>query len=109
MKSKAPLTPQEMQLRSARSRWSKFTKKERSEAMKRIRQSGRKTMKTIITFSIALLLLSGSVFADTFRVHYSIRGSGRDVTVQAASSAEARRTVMDIFPGAVVTGVSRIR
>jgi predicted Fe-S protein YdhL (DUF1289 family) len=39
MKSKAPLTPQEMQLRSARSRWSKFTKKERSEAMKRLRQS----------------------------------------------------------------------
>ena len=28
-----------MQLRSARSRWSKFTKKERSEAMKRLRQS----------------------------------------------------------------------
>jgi hypothetical protein len=39
MKSKAPLTPQEMQLRSARSRWSKFTRKERSEAMKRLRQN----------------------------------------------------------------------
>jgi hypothetical protein len=66
-------------------------------------------MKTFLTFSIALLLLSGSVFAGTFRVHYSIRGSGRDITVQAESSAEARRTVMDIFPGAVVTGVHRIR
>jgi hypothetical protein len=39
MKSKTALTPQEMQLRSARARWSKFTKKERSEAMKRLRQN----------------------------------------------------------------------
>ena len=51
------------------------------------------------------LLFSSSAWADTFRVHYSIRGSGRDVTVQAESSGEARRTVMDMFPGAVVTGV----
>jgi hypothetical protein len=58
---------------------------------------------------IALLLLASSAFADTFRVHYSIRGSGRDITVQAESSAEARRTVMDMFPGAVVTGVHRIK
>ena len=28
---------------------------------------------------------------------------------QAESSAEARRTVMDMFPGAVVTGVSQIK
>jgi hypothetical protein len=28
---------------------------------------------------------------------------------QAESSAEARRTVMDMFPGAVVTGVHRIK
>jgi hypothetical protein len=54
-------------------------------------------------------LLGGSVFADTFRVHYGVRGSGRDITVQAESSSEARRTVMDMFPGAVVTGVHRIR
>jgi hypothetical protein len=57
----------------------------------------------------ALLLLAGTTVADTFRVHYSIRGSGRDITVQAESSSEARRTVMDMFPGAVVTGVHRIR
>ena len=31
----------------------------------------------------ATLLLAGSALADTFRVHYSIRGSGRDITVQA--------------------------
>ena len=48
-------------------------------------------------------------FADTYRVHYSIRGSGRDITVQAESSAEARRTVMQIIPGAVVTGAHRIK
>jgi hypothetical protein len=58
---------------------------------------------------LILVLTCGSVFGGTFRVHYSIRGSGRDVTVQAESSAEARRTVMEIFPGAVVTGVHRIR
>ena len=49
----------------------------------------------------ALLLIGGSVLAGSFRVHYSIRGSGRDIAVQAESSAEARRTVMEMFPGAV--------
>ena len=39
----------------------------------------------------------------------SIRGSGRDITVQAESSSEARRTVMDMIPKAVVTGVSRVK
>ena len=53
---------------------------------------------------VALLMTAGAAWAGTFRVHYSIRGSGRDITVQAESSAEARRTVMDIIPGAVVTG-----
>ncbi len=53
-------------------------------------------MKTIVTISIALLF-AGSAFADTYRVHYSIRGSGRDITVQAESSAEARRVVMDLW------------
>jgi hypothetical protein len=33
----------------------------------------------------ALLLIGGSALAGSFRVHYSIRGSGRDVTVQAES------------------------
>ena len=46
-----------------------------------------------------------------FRVYENImiRSSGRNVTVQAESSGEARRTVMDMFPGALVTGVHRIR
>lgn len=63
--------------------------------------------KSLLTLA-ALLFLGGSAFADSYRVHYSIRGSGRDITVQAESSSEARRTVMDMIPGAVVTGVHRI-
>ena len=31
----------------------------------------------------ASVLTAGAVLADTYRVHYSIRGSGRDITVQA--------------------------
>jgi hypothetical protein len=62
---------------------------------------------------LILLLLSCSVVMASettrFRVHYSVKGSGRDVIVLAESSAEARRTVMEIFPGAVVSGVRRSR
>jgi hypothetical protein len=61
-------------------------------------------------FSLAaLLLLAGTSLADSYRVHYSIRGSGREMTVQAESSSEARRVVMDMFPKAVVTNVARAR
>jgi hypothetical protein len=63
----------------------------------------------LITLILLLWLTVAHAEAGTFRVHYSMRGSGRDVTVQAESSAEARRTVMDMFPGAVVTGVHQIR
>jgi predicted small secreted protein len=65
-------------------------------------------MKKLITI---LLLTTSIAFADTdrYRVHYSIRGSGRDITVLAESFSEARRTVMDMFPGGVVTGVHRIK
>jgi hypothetical protein len=66
-------------------------------------------MKTHLIIA-ATRLLAGSALADSYRVHYSIRGSGRDITVQAESSAEARRTVMDMFgPRCVVTGVHRVR
>jgi hypothetical protein len=58
---------------------------------------------------LALLLLTSIALADSYRVHYSIRGGGRDATVQAESSAEARRVVMDMIPGAVVTGVHRVK
>jgi hypothetical protein len=66
-------------------------------------------MRKALTTLVPLLLLPSTAFADTFRVHYSIRGSGRDITVQADSSSEARRTVMDMFPDAVVTGVHRVK
>jgi hypothetical protein len=33
--------------------------------------------------------------ANAYRVHYSLRGSGRDITVLAESTSEARRVVMD--------------
>jgi hypothetical protein len=65
-------------------------------------------MKIIIIIVTGLLLVSNA-FADLYRVHYSVRGTGRNVTIHAESSAEARRTVMDMFPAAVVTGVSRIK
>jgi hypothetical protein len=59
--------------------------------------------------AVLLLVLATSAFADTYRVHYSIKGSGHDITVQAESSAEARRVVMEMFPGAMVTGIHKIR
>ena len=59
---------------------------------------------------LLLLLLCSSAFADSYRVHYSIFGSGRDITVQAESSAEARRIVMEMFGKlCVVTGVHRVK
>lgn len=58
----------------------------------------------------ALLFAAGPAFAGAYRVHYySLRGSGRDITVQAESGAEARRVVMQIIPGATVTGAHRAR
>ena len=66
-------------------------------------------MKNTILILIALAVMASAAFAGSYRVHSSVRGSGRDITVQAESSAEARRTVMDMFPGAVVTGAHRVK
>jgi hypothetical protein len=52
---------------------------------------------------------SAAAHGNTFQAHYGIRGSGRDITIQAELSAEARRTVMEMFPGALVTGVHRVK
>jgi hypothetical protein len=38
--TKQPLTAQEMQKRSAEARWGKFTKKQRSEMMRKLRLKG---------------------------------------------------------------------
>jgi hypothetical protein len=64
-------------------------------------------MKTTLA---VLLFAATSLLADTYRVHYSLRGSGREISVQANSSAEPRRLVREIFgPRAVVTGVRRLK
>ena len=62
-----------------------------------------------LTAIVAFLLIVGNALAGTFRVHFNLRGSARDITMQAESSAEARSTVMDMFPGSVVTGVHRVQ
>jgi hypothetical protein len=68
----------------------------------------RALQKLILTllFAAALVAASGALAGDAtpWRVHYTVRGAGRDITVLAQSSAEARRLVMDMFPGA---GVAR--
>jgi hypothetical protein len=73
-----------------------------------------------LTTAIALLLTCVSVLARDlrWRVHYS-GGSGRDARalikegkvsiVPAKSAAQARRDVMKMFPGAIVTSVSPIK
>jgi hypothetical protein len=65
-----------------------------------------------LKLAIAIALLTCvSVMATEmarFRVHYSISGSGHDITVLAESSADARETVMAMFPDAVVTSVKRV-
>ena len=62
----------------------------------------------IIVLSMALLI-AGSAFADLYRVNYTLRGSGKKITVNAESSSEARRVVMEIIPGAIVTGASKAK
>lgn len=65
-------------------------------------------MKTLLLTAL-LLALAGAALADTYLASYSLRGSGCKITVQAESSAEARRVVMDLIPGAVVTGDHRVK
>ena len=65
-------------------------------------------MKKAILTLIALAMLAGSALAGTFRVSYTHHGLGKRITVQAESTAEARRTVQDLFPGAVVTGAHKV-
>jgi hypothetical protein len=66
-------------------------------------------MKKATLTVIALAMLAGAAFAGSYRVTYSLRGSGHKITMQTESSAEARRTVQAIIPGAVVTGAHRVR
>ena len=67
-------------------------------------------MKRAFLTLLALATLAASAFAGTFRVTYTTpRGQSHRITVQAESTADARRTVQYLFPGAVVTGAHRIR
>ena len=56
-----------------------------------------------------LLALGGAALADTYRVTYTSHGLIQRITVQAESTAEARRVVMAIFPGCVVTGSHKVK
>jgi hypothetical protein len=67
-------------------------------------------MKRVFSTFLALAILTGSALAGTFRVTYTTpRGQIHRVIVQAESTADARRTVQYLFPGAVVTGAHRVR
>ena len=52
---------------------------------------------------------AAKTFPNYEKIALLFHGSGRDIIVQAESSSEARRTVLDMFPRAVVTGVSRVK
>ena len=49
------------------------------------------------------LLIANSVLAGTYRIHYVLHGEGYEITLQAASSEEARRIVEQILPDSYVT------
>ena len=65
-------------------------------------------MKKLALTAALLLALAGATFSDTYRVTYSSHGLIQRITVQAESTAEARRVVMAIIPGAMVTGAHRV-
>jgi hypothetical protein len=62
----------------------------------------------ILTLALFMAVVS-TAFAGTYRVSYTLKGSGRKITVQAESTAEARRVVEEMLPGCYVTGVHRIK
>jgi hypothetical protein len=68
-------------------------------------------MKILATTTIIMLIAfwPAAAPADTFRIHYTLRGSGRDITIQADSTQEARQFIRDAVPGAMVTSVHRIK
>ena len=67
-------------------------------------------MKRATATFLAFAMLAASAFAGTFRVTYTTpRGQSHRITVQAESTADARRTVQYLFPRAYVTGAHRVR
>jgi hypothetical protein len=65
-------------------------------------------MKKLALTAALAATLAGSAFSESFRVTYTDRGLVRRITVQAESTAEARRTVQDLFPAAYVTGSYKV-
>ena len=65
-------------------------------------------MKKATLTLFALAMLAASAFGGSFRVTYTQHGLVERITVQAESSAEARRTVQNLFPGATVTGAHKV-
>jgi hypothetical protein len=59
----------------------------------------------LILIMSATLAVAGQV--SQYKVHYSIHGAGHDIIVLAETSEEARNTVEDMFPNAVVYGASK--
>lgn len=66
-------------------------------------------MKKATTTLLALAMLAGNAFGGSFRVTYTAGGLIQRITVQAESTAEARRTLQNLFPGCYVTGAHRVR
>ena len=56
---------------------------------------------------ILLIVLAINGKADPFEVSYSIHGLGKTIVIDAATANEARRTVEDLFPEAVVYNSAR--
>jgi hypothetical protein len=59
--------------------------------------------------ALVLVLLLQAAQADQFKVHYSLHGAGKDIVVNADTPDDARHTVKDMFPDAVVTGGRRVK
>jgi hypothetical protein len=56
---------------------------------------------------VLLSVVAVNAKADPFEVDYSIHGLGKTIVVDAATANEARRTVEDLFPEAVVYNATK--
>jgi hypothetical protein len=65
-------------------------------------------MKSLLRIVVPFALVQ-TASAGLYMVHYSVKGSGKDVIVNASSADQARYEVQDMFPGCVVTSVSKKR
>ena len=66
-------------------------------------------MKKLFLAAVFLAAMASAAFAGTLRLTYTDHGLIQRITVQAESTHEARRTVQQIFPNAIVTGAHRIK